>query len=78
MMASEIFPLSFLEIALKQAVTQEAQRIVAEEQDAAADRVRQRLADMVDQLALSVLTQYRIERNLNEVVIRVDRKALER
>lgn len=69
-------PLSVLETALLAGVKREATRIVSEEADAAAERVRERIGGMVDQLALSVLSQYRIEQRAGEILIRVDKTEL--
>ena len=67
---------SWLGDAMRKAMQNEAQRIVAEESDAAQRRVAERLSGMVDNLALSALSHYRIEYRANELIIRVDKRAL--
>ena len=62
--------------AMRKAMQDEAQRIVAEESDAAQRRVAERLSGMVDNLALSALSHYRAEYRGDELVIRVDKRAL--
>jgi len=62
---------------LQQGIRQEADRIVREEGDAAAERVRQRVADLVDSIALRAFSAYRIDLRAGELIIRVDRTALD-
>ncbi|WP_289145443.1 hypothetical protein [uncultured Sphingobium sp.] len=69
-------PPGWLGDAMRKAMQDEAQRIVTEESDAAQRRVAERLSGMVDNLALSALSHYRIEYRANELIIRVDKRAL--
>ena len=59
------------EHAIRRVVTEEVARIAEEEAAAADKRVRERIARLMDELALRVLSHYQIERPAQHIVITV-------
>lgn len=76
-MSAAPLPADMLGRILQDGIREEAAKIIQEEGDAAAERVRQRLSDMVDQIALRALSHYRIDLRAGELIIKVDRRELE-
>lgn len=66
-------PRSF-EAMLEEIVRTEVSRIIGEETKKACERVQERIAQVADKLALSVLSSYNIERKENHIVITVNKK----
>lgn len=62
---------------IEQTMRAEIEKIVEEESAAAAQRVAARIRAGVDHVALKVLSRYTIEMNDRELIIRVDKKALD-
>jgi hypothetical protein len=65
-----------IEQAISNAVRVRLAEIVAEEGERAADRVRQRVGEEVDSLALSVMSEYRLHERETGLVIEVRKRAL--
>lgn len=60
-----------MEAIVCEAMKQEVARIVAEEADAAAERVRVRVKESTARVTLSVMSMYELEKNTNYLTIRV-------
>ena len=66
---------SFTE-AIGKTIRREIMRIIEEEAALAADRVQKRVAEKADAIALKLLSNYDVQRGMNQIVISV-RKAAE-
>jgi hypothetical protein len=61
-----------LVMAVKRALTTEIEKIVEEEAEKAADQVQRRVRDKTMQVAVNLLRHLTMERDGNELVIRMD------
>lgn len=58
-------------VALYRTINETIKQIVEEEAEAAALRVRQRISEKADSVALKLLTEYDIQKDMNRIVISV-------
>lgn len=63
---------------VSQAIHQECERIIAEEAQAAADRVVARIRDNTARLAMSVMTHFQFDQMREHITISVDTRGLEK